>query len=48
VLEQPENRQRRPFADPWEFVRFARAQNLGLDFTTPPRRPEAPAPETRK
>jgi hypothetical protein len=48
VLEQLENRYRRPFADHWEFVRFATEQRLGLDFTTPPRRPESPAPETRK
>jgi tRNA A-37 threonylcarbamoyl transferase component Bud32 len=46
VLDQLENRYRRKFADHWEFVRFARAQDLerklGLNFTTPPRRPEAP------
>jgi hypothetical protein len=48
VLEQLENRYRRPFADHWQFVRFAQEQRLGLDFTTPPRRPEPPAPETRK
>jgi hypothetical protein len=48
VLEQLENRYRRPFADHWAFVRFAQQQNLGLDFTTPPRRPELPALETRK
>jgi hypothetical protein len=48
VLEQLENRYHRPFADHWEFVRFATAQRLGLDFTTPPRHPESPAPETRK
>ena len=48
VLEQLENRYRRPFANHWEFVRYAQEQRLGLDFTTPPRRPEPPAPETRK
>jgi hypothetical protein len=48
VLDQLAQRYRRPFADHWEFVRFAHAQNLGLDFTTPPRRPESPAPEMRK
>jgi hypothetical protein len=48
VLEQLENRYRRPFADHWEFVRFATEQRLGLDFTTPPRRPEALLPEARK
>jgi hypothetical protein len=48
VLEQLENRYRRPFADHWAFVRFATEQRLGLDFTTPPRRQELLAPETRK
>jgi hypothetical protein len=48
VLEQLENRYRRPFADHWEFVRFAQQQNLGLDFTTPPRRTEALLPDVRK
>jgi hypothetical protein len=47
VLEQLERRYHRKFADHWEFVRFATAQRLGLDFTTPPRRPDLPAPETR-
>jgi hypothetical protein len=44
VLDQLGTRYGRTFADPWEFVRFAQEQNLGLDFTTPPRRPESPAP----
>jgi hypothetical protein len=48
VLKQLERRYRRTFADHWEFVRFAQQQNLGLDFTTPPRRPEAVQPEARK
>ncbi|MCI0456578.1 MAG: protein kinase [Gemmataceae bacterium] len=48
VLDQLENRYHRKFADHWEFVRFAQQQNLGLDFTTPPRRPQALAAETRK
>src|SRR5262249_10274154 len=39
VLEQLENRYRRTFADHWAFVRFAQQQNLGVDFTSPPRRP---------
>jgi hypothetical protein len=47
-LAQLAQRYRLPFADHWEFVRFATEQRLGVDFTTPPRRPEAPAPETRK
>jgi hypothetical protein len=48
VLDVIEQRYRRPFADHWEFVRFATEQRRGLDFTTPPRRPGTPAPETRK
>ncbi len=28
----------RPFADQWEFVRFAEEQKLGLDLTSPPKR----------
>jgi tRNA A-37 threonylcarbamoyl transferase component Bud32 len=31
----------RTFADQWEFVRYAEEQKLGLDFTTPPQRPES-------
>jgi tRNA A-37 threonylcarbamoyl transferase component Bud32/tRNA 2-selenouridine synthase SelU len=38
ILDQLEHRYRRPFADHWAFVRFAQEQNLGLDFTTPPKR----------
>jgi hypothetical protein len=48
VLEQLERRYRRTFADHWEFVRFAQQQGLGLDFTTPPRRPEVLLPQARK
>jgi hypothetical protein len=48
VLEQLERRYHRTFADHWEFVRFAQQQNLGLDFATPPQRPEALLPEPRK
>src|SRR5262249_13024993 len=40
LLDQLGNRYRRTFADVWQFVRFAREQDLGLDFTTPPQRPE--------
>jgi hypothetical protein len=47
VLDQLGNRYRRAFADVWEFVRFAREENLDLDFTTPPQRPE-PAATTAK
>jgi hypothetical protein len=38
ILDQLENRYHQRFADQWAFVRFAREQNLGLDFTTPPKR----------
>jgi hypothetical protein len=48
VLGQLERRYRRQFADHWEFVRFATEQRLGLDFTTPPRRPEGVLPEARQ
>ena len=41
VLDHLGNRYQRPFADPWEFVRFAKEQRLDLDFTSPPQRPEA-------
>jgi hypothetical protein len=39
VLEQLEHRYRGKFVDQWDFVRFAQEKKLGLDFTTPPRRP---------
>jgi hypothetical protein len=39
VLDHLSTRYGRHFADQWEFVRFAEEQNLGLAFTTPPRRP---------
>jgi hypothetical protein len=39
VLEQLARHCRRPFADQWEFVRFAQEQNLDLDLETPPQRP---------
>jgi hypothetical protein len=42
VLDQLATRYRRPFADQWEFVRFAQEQHLDLDFTTPPQRDAAP------
>ena len=32
----------RTFADHWEFVRYAKEQQLDLDFTTPPKRPARP------
>jgi len=40
VLDHLGNRYKRPFADVWEFVRFAKEQRLDLDFTSPPQRPE--------
>jgi hypothetical protein len=40
VLDHLGNRYRRRFVNHWEFVRFATEQNLGLDFTTPPKRPD--------
>lgn len=43
VLEALAARHRRAFADHWEFVRFAQDQQLGFDFTTPPRRPSTPS-----
>jgi hypothetical protein len=39
VLKHLGNRYGRTFANHWEFVRFAREHNLGLDFTSPPKRP---------
>jgi hypothetical protein len=40
ILDLLESRHGRTFADQWEFVRFAQQQELGLDFTSPPRRPD--------
>jgi hypothetical protein len=40
ILDQLGNRYHRTFADVWQFVRFAEEQKLGLDFTTPPQRPD--------
>jgi hypothetical protein len=40
VLYHLGNRYRRQFANHWAFVRFAQEQNLGLDLTTPPKRPD--------
>ena len=48
VLQLLARRYGREFAEQWEFVRFARARNLELDFTARPRRPEAQAPQVRK
>jgi hypothetical protein len=40
VLDQLSRHYERSFADVWEFVDSAEQQRLGLDLTTPPRRPE--------
>jgi hypothetical protein len=40
VLDHLGNRFRRRFVNHWAFVRFAAEQKLGLDFTTPPKRPD--------
>ena len=40
VLDHLGNIHSRRFANHWAFDRFAREQNLRLDFTTPPKRPE--------
>jgi hypothetical protein len=39
VLDELGQRYGRRFADHWAFVRFAQEHKLGLDFTTPPKRP---------
>jgi hypothetical protein len=46
VLDQLQRHYQRPFADQWDFVRFAKEHNLGLDLTTPPQR-LAPPPGER-
>ncbi len=40
VLDHLGKRYHRTFTGPWEFVGFAREQDLDLDFTTPPQQPE--------
>ncbi len=44
ILNLLSNRYRRRFDTHWDFVRYARQQELSLDFTTPPKRPEAKLP----
>jgi hypothetical protein len=39
VLGQLSRHYQRPFADQWDFVRFARNELPGIDLLTPPRRP---------
>jgi hypothetical protein len=40
VLDHLGNRYGQRFVNHWEFVRFAEEKRLGLDFTTPPKRPD--------
>jgi serine/threonine protein kinase len=40
VLAQLSRHYDRPFADQWDFVRYATDKNLDLDLLSPPRRPE--------
>jgi hypothetical protein len=47
VLDHLGNRYRRYFADVWEFTHFAQEQNLDLDFTSPPKRPERMSAATK-
>jgi hypothetical protein len=47
VLDTLGTRYGRTFADQWEFVRFAQENNLGLDFTSPPKELVAPAPAAK-
>jgi serine/threonine-protein kinase len=39
ILDQLEARYNRKFIDHWDFVRYAEEQKLGLDFSSPPKRP---------
>jgi hypothetical protein len=43
ILDRLEDRYQQRFVHHWDFVRFAEEKKLGLDFRTPPRRPEMPA-----
>ena len=44
LLDRLGHRHHRRFAAHWDFVRYAQEQKLDLDFTTPPKRPEAKLP----
>ena len=44
ILDQLGNCYRRRFDTHWDFVRYAQEQNLNLDFTTPPQRPNRKLP----
>jgi hypothetical protein len=46
VLDHLGNRYGRYFVNHWAFVRFATEQKLGLDFSTPPKRPPCPSRTT--
>jgi hypothetical protein len=48
VLEQLEFRYQRRFTDHWEFVRFAKEQSFGLDFTGLPQRFDQSVPAPAK
>lgn len=45
ILDHLGNRYRRRFDTHWDFVRYAEEQHLNLDFTTPPKRPDAKLPD---
>jgi hypothetical protein len=47
ILKHLGNRYGRTFANHWDFVRYAREHDLGLDFTSPPKRPRPNAPTGR-
>jgi hypothetical protein len=47
VLKHLGNRYGRRIASHWDFVRYAQEHRLDLDFTTPPKRPERPAPHAK-
>jgi len=42
IIDHLERRYGRRFNTVWAFVRFAEDAKLGLDFTTPPVRPDPP------
>jgi hypothetical protein len=44
ILDHLGHRYRRRFDTHWDFVRYAQEQRLGLDFTTPPKRPDPKLP----
>ncbi len=42
MMKDVGNRYLRPFADVWEFVRFAKENLPDIDLLSPPQRPEEP------